>query len=113
MCVGQLYIADISKALAAQQFLERLRGDAGCGVFFEADRGDFRRRLRREGFGPRAKPTETSGAGKRGIGQELAAALEGHGNLIQEFRIRCRTRVEKRVGVNTCDHVLNAKAKSA
>ena len=36
-----VHIADIGKALGAQQFLKNLRGDAGPGVLSEADRGDF------------------------------------------------------------------------
>src|SRR5262249_4240767 len=69
----QLYIADIGKALDAQQLLNNLWGDARSGVFFEADGGDFRRRLGRERLAPRAKPAEARGAG--GIRQEPAAAL--------------------------------------
>jgi hypothetical protein len=65
-----------------QQFLKDLRGDAGSRVFFETDRRDFRRRLRRERLASGAKPAEARGAGKRGIGQEPAAALhDRHGNL--------------------------------
>jgi hypothetical protein len=48
MCFCLVYIADISKPLGAQQFLKDLRGEADYGVVFEADRGDFRRRLRHE-----------------------------------------------------------------
>jgi hypothetical protein len=48
MCFRKLYIADFGKALGAQQFLKKLRRDAGYGVFFEADRGNFWRRLRGE-----------------------------------------------------------------
>src|SRR5262245_36487358 len=40
-----LHVPEISEALGAQQFLENLRADASYGVPFEADRGDFRRRL--------------------------------------------------------------------
>jgi hypothetical protein len=59
---------DIGKALSAQQFLNNLRCDAGYRVFLEADRGDFRRRLRRERLAPGAKPTEAGCSGQRGIG---------------------------------------------
>jgi hypothetical protein len=80
MGFGLVYIADIGEALGAQQLLKYLRGDAGCRVFFEADRGDFRRRLRRERLAPGAKPTEACSAGECGIGQEAAATLhDGHG----------------------------------
>src|SRR5215831_18943080 len=48
MCFCKVYVADIGEALGVQQFLKSLRSDAGGGVLFEADRGDFRRRLRRE-----------------------------------------------------------------
>jgi hypothetical protein len=81
MCVGQLHIADIGKALSAQQFLKSLRGDAGYGVFLEADRGDFWWGLRRKRLTPGAKPADAGGAGEHGICQEPAAALEGQGNL--------------------------------
>jgi hypothetical protein len=67
MSFRHLDIADIGKAFGTQQFLKDLRGDAGCGVSFEADRGDFRRRLCRERLAPGAKPTEAGGAGERGI----------------------------------------------
>jgi hypothetical protein len=51
-----VYRANIAKALSTQQFLKDLRGDAEHAVFFEPDRGDFRRRLRRERLAPGAKP---------------------------------------------------------
>ena len=47
---GQIYIADIGKALGAQQLLDDLRRYAGERIPFEADRGNFRRGLGGERF---------------------------------------------------------------
>ena len=71
---GQVHVVDIGKALGPQQFLKNLRRDAGYGVFFEAERGDLRRRLRRQRPAPGVKPAEPRRAGQRGIGQEESAA---------------------------------------
>src|SRR5262249_29598960 len=46
MCLCHVHIANIGKALGPQQFLNNLWREAGRRVCFEADGGDFRRRLR-------------------------------------------------------------------
>src|SRR5690242_19162997 len=85
MIFGQIHIADIGQALGTQEFLENLRGDAGSRVFFEADRGDFRRRLGSNRFSTSieargAQPREARGACHCDIGQEVTSALhDRHG----------------------------------
>jgi hypothetical protein len=78
MCFCQVYIVDIGKALGAQQLMKNLRGDASRGVFLEPDRGDFRRRLRRERLAPGAKAQARS-ANECGISQKPPAALDRNG----------------------------------
>ena len=65
---GWDHIADIRKALGAQQFLKNLRRDAGDGVLLEPDGGDFRRWLRGERLDTAAEtgctnPADASGSG--------------------------------------------------
>jgi hypothetical protein len=93
MCLCFVYVADIGKALGAQQFPNKLRGDAGSQVFFETDRADFRWRLRRERLTPGAKPAEARGAGERGIGREPAATLR---NYVADTPARSNFSYEKR-----------------
>ena len=47
---GEVYVADVGKALGTQQFVDGLRRNAGDRVPFQADRGNFRWRLGGERF---------------------------------------------------------------
>ena len=72
---SQVNIADIGKALGAEQLLGDLRRDAGERIPFEADRGDFRRWLGGERFSETTaaytpSPANTRGARDCGVGHE-------------------------------------------